>query len=88
MTLKTAAEAAQQLGHITAHTIMGMAKRHEISYVRGPRGKVLLTDDQIAGIVEHLTQQPRTVEVTESQPMGIDSLTSARSQSLSKRAGR
>jgi hypothetical protein len=82
--LKTAEEAAKILGHITAHTIRSMARRREIAYVRGPRGKILLTDEQIVGIISHLTQAPHVVMAPEPQPMGVDTMTSARSQALNR----
>ncbi|MEO5317639.1 helix-turn-helix domain-containing protein [Arthrobacter sp. CC3] len=79
--LRTAEEAAAQLGHISPATIRRLAKQGHIEYVKGPRGKVLLTEEQVRGVVEHMTQGRRTIGEPVPLSGGIDSLTTARSRS-------
>ena len=79
--LRTAEEAAAQLGHISPATIRRLAKQGHIEYVKGARGKVLLTEEQVAGVVEHMTQGRRPVVEATPLPGGIDSLTTTRSRS-------
>lgn len=83
--LRTAEEAAAQLGHISPATIRRLAKQGHIEYVKGARGKVLLTEEQVTGIVDHMTQGRRAPVELIPMPGGIDSLTTGRSQA---RAGR
>lgn len=78
--LVTAEEAAQELGHISPATIRRLAKQGHVAYVRGARGKVLLTREQVQGVVSYLTSPTRAPVVVESSPEGIDSLTSSRSR--------
>lgn len=83
--LHTPEEAADHLGHVTAYEIRGMCKRGEISFVKGSRGKILLTAEQIDSIVEHLTTVPRQPSPPEPAPEhGFR--TTARSRALSNRA--
>ena len=56
--LMTPEEAADQLRHITAYEIRGMARRGEIAYVKGSRNKVLLTAEQVEALVQGLIQSP------------------------------
>jgi len=78
--LRTAEEAAAHLGHISPATIRRLAKQGAIEYVKGPRGKVLLTGEQVDGIIAHMTQSRRAPAELVPLPGGIDSLTSCRSR--------
>lgn len=79
-TLQTAEEAAAHLGHISPATIRRLAKQGAIEYVKGARGKVLLTEEQVAGVVAHMTQGRRAPVELVPMPGGIDSLTTGRSR--------
>lgn len=79
--LLTAEEAAEVLGRISAATIRRLAKQGRVEWVRGPRGRVLLTEAQVQGVLDYLTQPRRAPVVTVPDPEGVDALTSARSRS-------
>ncbi|ABK02753.1 hypothetical protein Arth_1359 [Arthrobacter sp. FB24] len=81
LALYTADEAAARLKQVPAATIRRLAKQGRIEYVKGARGKVLLTEAQILALVDHLTQPTRPQIREPALPDGIDSLTSSLSRS-------
>lgn len=87
MRLYTPEEAAEQLGHITQHEIRGMCRRGEIAHVKGSRNKLLLTAEQIAAIVDHLTQAPREpLPPADPVPEELGFRTTSRSRAHSHKA--
>jgi hypothetical protein len=78
--LLTAEDVAKELGHLSPATVRRLAKQGAVPYVKGARGKVLFTRDQVQGLLDYLTQPTRTPEKPAPSPMGVDSLTSPRSQ--------
>lgn len=79
--LHTAEEVSARLGRVSAATIRRLTKQGRIEWVRGARGKVLLTETQVVALVQYLTQPTRPQVVYQSNPQGVDALTSARSRS-------
>lgn len=78
--LKSCEEAAQELGHISAATIRRLAKQRHIEYVAGPRGKVLLTEEQVAGVLAYLTKPVQVKLAVVAEAGGVDAFTSSRSR--------
>ena len=60
--LYTPEEVAESVGNITGNTIRGLIAQHKVGWVKGSRGKVLMTEEHVRGLIEYLTQpMPVTV---------------------------
>lgn len=69
--LYTPEEVAESVGNITGNTIRGLIAQHKAGWVKGSRGKVLMTEEHVRGLIEYLTQ-PMPVTAPPGPPGDAD----------------
>lgn len=82
--LRTPEEVAELLVHISPFTIRRMVQKKEIAYTPGARGKVLFSEGQVQGIIDHLTIPAAPAAEPEEEPVfGTTSRSNARNRKAS-----
>lgn len=81
--LRTPEEVAALLVHISPFTIRRLVQKKEIAYTPGARGKVLFSEANIAGLLEHLNVPAVPTPVDEDNVFGTTGRSHARNRKAS-----